>query len=125
MIAALRRPFALRLPTIRPTRRHLWILPGLAVAIAAGQVGDEHATGLVPLLLFSIAPHLPAWLGHRQGRLFELLHHPLVPAALGALAVAGLLGPVWVVGAMAWLGHIAIDWGVGAARPPFRGHHHG
>ena len=57
MIAALRRPFSrpltFRLPTFQPTGRHLWIVPGLAVAIAAGQVGDEHATGLVPLLLFS------------------------------------------------------------------------
>jgi hypothetical protein len=125
MIAALRRPITLRLPTIQPTRRHLWIVPGLAVAIAAGQVGHQQATGLVPLLLFGIVPHLPAWLGRRAGRTFHLLHQPLIPVGLGAVAVSGLLAPVWLVGAMAWLGHIVIDWGIGAAPLPTRGHHHG
>jgi hypothetical protein len=124
MIAALRRPITLRVPSFQPTRRHLWIVPGLAVAIAAGQVGDEHAIGLVPLLVFSIAPHVPAWLGRRTGRTFEVLHQPAVPAAIGALAVAGLLAPVWLVGALAWLGHIVIDWGFGAARLPFGGRGH-
>ncbi len=124
MIAALRRPVTLRVPSFQPTRRHLWIIPGLAVAIAAGQVGDEHATGLLPLLLFGIAPHVPAWLGRRGGRAFAILHAPAVPAVIGALAVTGLLAPVWLVGAMAWLGHIVIDWGTGSARLPFGGHHH-
>lgn len=125
MIAALRRPFSrpltFRLPTFQPTRRHLWIVPGLAVAIAAGQIGDQHAMGLVPLLLFSIAPHVPAWLGRRTGRTFAVLHQPAVPAAIGMLAVAGMLGPVWLVGALAWLGHIVIDWGTGSAGIPFGG----
>lgn len=125
MIAVLRRPFSrpstIRVPSFRPTRRHLWIVPGLAVAIAAGQVGDEHALGLVPVLLFSIAPHVPAWLGRRAGRTFGVLHHPAVPAAIGALAVMGLVAPVWLVGALAWLGHIVIDWGTGSAVLPFAG----
>jgi hypothetical protein len=125
VIAAFGRPITLRLPSFRPTRRHLWIVPGLAVAIAGGQVGEDHATGLVPLLVFSIAPHVPAWLGRRSSWTFELLHQPLVPVGLGALAVSGLLAPVWLVGAMAWLGHIVIDWGTGSARLPFGWHHHG
>lgn len=124
MIAALRRPLTLRLPTFTPTLRHLWIVPGLAVAIAAGHVGDQHATGLIPLLLFGTVPHVPAWLGRRTGRTFEVLHQPLVPIGIAAMATAGLLAPVWLVAAMAWLGHIVIDWGIGSVRLPLGGRHH-
>lgn len=42
---------------LRP--RHLWIVPGLAIAIYANIVAGEHDLGLVPLLLFGILPQLP------------------------------------------------------------------
>ena len=43
--------------------RHLWIIPGLAIAVFASRVAGEHGLGLVPLLLFGILPHLPVLLG--------------------------------------------------------------
>ena len=32
--------------------RHLWVIPGLAIAVDANAIGNEHQLGLVPLLLF-------------------------------------------------------------------------
>jgi hypothetical protein len=107
-----------------PKPRHLWLVPGLAIAIWANAVAGEHGLGLVPLLAFGIAPHLPALAGvgrpHARGQLvapavplFNALHHPVAPLALLAVAAAGLLSPFWLVGAMAWLSHIVVDWALG------------
>jgi len=103
---------------------HLWFVPGLAIAIYANTMAGEHALGLVPLLLFGILPHLPVLLGFGQptGRgqlaphavpLFNAMHHPAVPLALLAVAATGVLSAFWLVGAMAWLSHIVVDWGMG------------
>lgn len=93
----------------RLVRRHLWGLPGLAIAFYAGPQAELHGLGLAPLLIFGIAPHLPALLGSRGVALFNAMHHPLLPLAL-LLAATGLLAPVWFVGALAWLSHIVVDW---------------
>ncbi len=104
--------------------RHLWIVPGLAIAIFANSVAGEHALGLVPLLLFGILPHLPVLLGVGQTTargqlapravpLFNAMHHPAVPLALLAVAATGVLPAFWLVGAMAWLSHVVVDWGMG------------
>jgi hypothetical protein len=104
--------------------RHLWLVPGLAVAVYASGQAQVHGLGLVPLLLFSIVPDLPRLLGfgrpHADGQLapravplFNLLHHPVPPLAVLALAGAGLLSPFWLVGALAWLGHLVIGLGIG------------
>jgi hypothetical protein len=104
--------------------RYLWLIPGLAIALyASGQAGI-HGLGLVPLLVFSIVPHLPVLVGyvqpHAQGQLpsqavpfFNAMHHPVPPLAVLGLAAAGVLSPVWLVCALAWLSHIAIDWAMG------------
>jgi hypothetical protein len=87
-------------------------------------VAEVHHVGLVVLLAFGIAPHLPValGLGHpiprgqlapRAVPLFDALHEPLLPAATLGLAVAGLLAPVWMVASLTWLGHIVVDWGLG------------
>lgn len=104
--------------------RHLWIVPGLAVAVYANGVAGAHTLGLAPLLLFGIMPHLPVLLGLGQetdpGRiavravpLFNAMHHPVVPLALMAVAATGVLSAFWLVGSMAWLSHIVVDWGMG------------
>jgi hypothetical protein len=108
----------------RLTRRLLWLVPGLTVAIYAGTQATEHGLGLVPLLLFGIVPHLPVLLGigqpHAPGQLasravplFNAMHHPVPPLAVIALAAAGVLSPFWFVGGLAWLGHIVVDLALG------------
>jgi hypothetical protein len=104
--------------------RHAILVPGLAVAIYANAVASEHDLGLLPLLLFGILPHLTVLLGlgqaHGRGQLarravpaFNVMHHPMVPAALAAVAATGVIGPFWLVGALAWLSHIIVDWALG------------
>lgn len=44
---------------------------------------------------------------------WAVMHQALIPVALAGLAVAGLLSPFWLVGGVAWLGHIVIGWAVG------------
>jgi hypothetical protein len=113
-----------RLRRPRPTLRHLWLVPALAIAFyASGQAG-LHGLGLVPLLVFGIVPHLPVLLGYRRPHargqlvpravpLFNALHHPAAPLAVLGLAAAGVLPPVLFVGALAWLSHIVMDWAMG------------
>jgi deazaflavin-dependent oxidoreductase (nitroreductase family) len=109
----------------RLARRHLWIVPGLGLAIVAGQLATQYGVGLLPLLFFGIAPDLPRLLGigqsHAPGQLasrvvplFNPMHHPGLPVALVlALAATGIPSPFLFVGAFAWLGHIVIGWGMG------------
>ena len=104
--------------------RHLWIIPGLAIAVYANGIAAEHDLGLVPLLLFGILPKLPFFLGIGQPTqpgqlptravlLWNVFHHPAVPIALFAIASTGSLATFWTVSALAWLSHIVIDWGLG------------
>ena len=115
-------------PTVPSARRlrlrHLWLIPGLAIAIAANGQANEHGLGLGPLLLFGIVPHLPVLLAlgqpHARGQmarravpLFNVMHHPLPPVLVAALAAAGLLSPFWLVGGLAWFSHIVVDFALG------------
>jgi hypothetical protein len=104
----------------RPSRRHIWLLPGLALALYANLQASQHGLGLGVLLLFGIVPHLPALLGagqpHARGQmagravpLFNAMHHPGPPIVVLGLAAAGILSPFWLVGALAWLSHIVVD----------------
>jgi hypothetical protein len=113
-----------RLRRPRPVLRHLWLVPGLAIAFYANAQAGLHGLGLVPVLAFGIAPHLPAWLGlrlpHGPGQLpaqtvlfFNVLHHPALPLAVLGLAAAGVLPPFWFVGSLAWLSHVVMDWAMG------------
>lgn len=108
----------------RLRRRHLWLVPGLAIAVYASTQATAYGIGIVPLLVFTIVPDLPRLLGvgqpHAHDRmaaraipLFNVLHHPVPPLVLLGLAVAGVLPPVWLVGSIAWLGHLVIGLGLG------------
>jgi F420H(2)-dependent quinone reductase len=104
--------------------RHLWLVPGLGIAFfASGQAGQLDL-GIAPLLVFGIAPDLPRLLGlgqaHAHGQMaaraapaFNLLHHPAPPVAVLGLAAAGVVAPIFYVGALAWLGHIVLGLGIG------------
>ncbi|MEO8462103.1 MAG: hypothetical protein ABI555_02735 [Chloroflexota bacterium] len=113
---AVRRPRRLR-------RRHLWLIPGLGVTLFANGQAQIHDLGLAPLLVFSIAPHMTVLLGigqpHAKGQLapravplFNLMHQPALPLAVVATAALGVLPLFWLVGGLAWLGHIVVDWGL-------------
>ena len=104
--------------------RHLWLVPGLALALLASAYAAQHDLGLVPLLAFGIVPHLTVLAGfgqpHARGQLasravplFNTLHQPLLAVAVLGVAAAGALTPFWFVGALAWLSHILVDWGFG------------
>ncbi len=104
--------------------RHLWIIPGLAIAVYANGLASEHNLGLLPLLLFGILPKLPFFLGIGQptvaGQLppravlgWNVMHHPATPTLLLGTAFTGLLPVFWTVAGLAWLSHIVIDWGLG------------
>jgi hypothetical protein len=109
---------------LRLRRRHVWLIPGLGIALFANaQAGILHV-GLVPLLVFGIVPHLTVLVGfgqpHARGQLapravplFNAMHQPVMPLAVLGLAAAGVLPPFWFVGALAWLSHIVVDRGFG------------
>jgi deazaflavin-dependent oxidoreductase (nitroreductase family) len=104
--------------------RYLWVVPGLAVAVYAGFQADARGLGGLVPLVFGLAPHAGVVLGFgglvaadRFGRsgvaIHNLMHHPLPPVAVVIAGLTGVLSPLWLVGGMAWLGHVVIGWGVG------------
>ncbi|MFN8120791.1 MAG: DUF4386 domain-containing protein [Thermoleophilia bacterium] len=110
----------LRLPAVH----RAWLVPGIAAALLANVISDEHALGLLPVIAFGILPHAPAVLGWRRLQapahlarravpVFNALHHPLVPALLIGAGLAGVGGSMALVIGLAWLGHIVVDLGLG------------
>jgi hypothetical protein len=114
---------------LRP--RHLWLIPGLAVAILGSRT-DSSLMAIAVMVAFGIAPHLAFLAGigqpHPAGQMapralavFNAMHNPIVPAAIVALNLTGVIPTLLFVGATAWLGHIVIGWGIGdgmrTARP--------
>jgi deazaflavin-dependent oxidoreductase (nitroreductase family) len=102
--------------------RYLWLIPGLGLALFANAQSTTVHVGLVPLLVFGIVPHLTTIVGigqpHARGQLapravplFNAMHQPVMPLAVLGLAAAGVLSPFFLVGALAWLSHIVVDWG--------------
>jgi hypothetical protein len=117
------------MPTVvaQPRRlalRHGWIVAGLGLAVFANMLAADHGLGIIPVLLFGIVPHLTVLLGigqpHGRGQLapravplFNAMHQPALPLVLLGLGLAGILSTFWLVGALAWLGHIVVDLGLG------------
>ena len=102
-------------------RRHLWIIPGLAIAIAANELGKANGVGILALIAFGIAPDVPRLFGSRGRPVHGLLHQPALAAAALALALAGVASGVTsgaapvigLVAALVWVSHVVIGWGVG------------
>jgi hypothetical protein len=98
-------------------RRHLWLIPGLAIAIYANMLGQASGVGILALIAFGIAPDVPRLFGARGRPMHNVLHQPLAAgvavAAAGAATVAGIPVAFWLVGALVWLGHLIGGWGVG------------
>jgi hypothetical protein len=92
-----------------------------ALAIALAVVWD---TGVSSVLVFAVLPDAafllaigqPAQHGQIPARAvpaYNLLHRPALPAVLLALALTGVLSQYWLVAAVAWGAHIAVDRGAG------------
>ena len=94
-------------------RRHLWWIPGLAIAVLGSQVSERNALGIIPMIAFQMAPHLPTFGGARAVPLFNLAHHPVPPLALTLIAFIAAMPAIWMVAGLAWLSHVVIGWGIG------------
>jgi hypothetical protein len=107
-----------------PVQRTAWgliavvLAAGVATAYATGSPGwwQLAAFGLGPDLAFvlSIDPDLERGrMSPRAVPLYNLLHRPVLPAALGALVLAGIVPAALAAGALVWGFHIAFDRFVG------------
>jgi hypothetical protein len=97
----------------RLRRRHLWIVPGLAIAIVANELGKANGIGILALIAFGIAPDVPRLFGSRGRLAHDLLHQPVAPLVAVALSATGIVPVVLLVGSLVWGGHIVIGRGVG------------
>ena len=110
-------------PNVREGRRlrwrHLWLVPGLAIAIVANQLGNANGVGILAMIAFGIAPDLPRLLGSRGRPMHDLLHRPVAAvvavamSATGMVAVSGAAPVVGLVAALVWLSHVVIGRAVG------------
>jgi hypothetical protein len=113
--------------TIAVRRSHVRIAyGGLAAALLAAAVFEavSHGTGYWQLAAFALGPDLALVCGAGRGlergqlhpravRLYNLLHRFWLPAGLGVAAAFGLVPLGYLVGALAWGFHIALDRAVG------------
>jgi hypothetical protein len=107
---------------LRP--RHLWIIPGLAIALVGSRT-DSSLVAIGAMVVGGIAPHLLAVIAgigqpRANGRMaprgltvFNAMHEPVVPAAIVLAQLSGLVPTLVFVAATAWLSHIVIGWGIG------------
>ena len=101
-------------------RRLLAGVAALALLAAAVFALTHYGTGWWQFFAFGAAPDLALLLGAGRGLapgqlhpravgLYNLLHRVWGPLLLAALVAAGVLGTGFLVGALAWGLHIAID----------------
>jgi hypothetical protein len=101
-------------------RRLAYLLAGIVLIATAIRLTADHDLGPFAVVFFALMPDLAflAAIGqpHQRGQLparavrpYNTLHHPAAPAALAAVAAAGILGPAWLVAGLAWLAHIGFD----------------
>jgi hypothetical protein len=93
--------------------RHLWLVPGLAVAIFANQLGNANGVGILAMVALGIAPDLSRLLGSRGRPMYNLLHQPVAAAVAVAVSATGVLPVLWLIGSLVWLSHVVIGWAVG------------
>jgi hypothetical protein len=112
------------LPHRRPARRGLYALLALALLAAIVVALAAVDGGWWQLAAFGVGPDVALLLGAGRGLergqlhpravpLYNALHRFPGPVALGALAALGVLPEAYLVGALAWALHIAVDRAVG------------
>jgi hypothetical protein len=102
----------------RLRRRHLWLVPGLAIAVFANVLGESHGVGILALIAFGIAPDVPRLFGARARPVHNVLHQPAGPILAAAITATGIVPVFWLVGALVWLGHVIAGRGVGDVPRP-------
>ena len=93
--------------------RHLWVVPGLAIAIVANQLGQANGVGILALIAFGITPDMPRLLGWRGRHAHSLTHQPIAALAAVGIAATGIVPVAWLVASLVWLGHVIVGLGVG------------
>jgi len=96
-----------------PRWRHLWLVPGIAIAIYANQIGNSNGVGILALIGFGIMPDVPRLFGARGRGIHGLLHQELPALIAVAIAATGVVPVIFLVGALTWLGHVITGRGVG------------
>jgi hypothetical protein len=86
--------------------RHLWLVPGLAIAIVASELGKGNGVGILALVAFGIMPDVPRLFRSRGRLAHNFLHQPAAPVVAVAIGATGLVSVVWLVGSLVWLGHV-------------------
>jgi len=114
------------MPIVAPLRstlrRTAYAVLALGLLVAAILLAAE--TGWWPLAVFAIAPDVALVAGAGSGLergqlhpravpLYNALHRFVGPALLAAVALAGLVGTAFLVAALAWAFHVALDRAVG------------
>jgi hypothetical protein len=104
--------------------RALYGLLALALLATIAVVIVRHDTGWWQLAAFGLGPDLALLLGAGRGLergqlhpravpVYNALHRFWGPLALGALAALGVVSTGFLVGALAWAFHVALDRAVG------------
>ncbi len=112
------------LPIPNSLRRPLYAVAAVTLLGAAIAVAVAEGTGWWQLGVFVIAPDIALIAGVGTGLqhgqlhpravpLYNALHRAAGPIVLAALALTGVLGVGWLVGALAWGCHVAVDRAVG------------
>jgi hypothetical protein len=111
------------LTTAFPIRRAAFAALTVALAVALVlAIGQHGHLGLA--IAFLVLPDLALLFGGGRGLergqlhpravpVYNLVHRLWGPAALGAAVATGLLGGFWIVAALAWGVHVALDRSVG------------
>ena len=115
-------------PRFKFRPRHLWLIPGLAIAIYANVLGQANGVGIPVLIAFGIAPDLPRLFGVRGRPMHTLLHQPVLVVVAVAFTATGVVPVLWLVGALVWLGHIVAGRAINdvprrAPQQPWERHH--
>ncbi len=93
--------------------RHLWLVPGLAIAVFANQLGNANGVGILAMIAFGIAPDLPRLLGSRGRPAHNLFHHRVAAVVAVAVSATGVVPVLWLVASLVWLCHVVIGWAIG------------
>jgi len=109
----------------RPTAARLGYA-ALAVLVLTVTILEavKHGTGYWQIAVFGLGPDVALFVGAGRGLakgqlhpravgLYNLLHRSWGPVALGALASFDVISIGFLIGALAWLFHIALDRAVG------------
>ena len=108
----------------RPARRVGYAVLAAALVSLIVLVYARETVGWWPVVAFGLGPDLALFLGAGRGLergqlhpravpLYNLVHRFWGPVALGAIALAASLPAAWLVGALAWATHVAVDRAVG------------